>query len=246
MSLRSPFPAAGPPARNLLLAALPAKTNLRLRDGLLKIPMPFGKVLHEPGRAPRYVYFPIDCMISVIVVLKDGKRHGGLEVGLVGPEGMVGFPLAPLGGKSPLRAMVQGAGSAMRMSAERLAIEIEQDQALRGGLERRAYVSTVTAMQIAACNRAHSLEARLARWLLMVRDRMAMDEFRMTQAFLAQMLGVRRAGVNEAAGALQGRQLIHCRRGTIRIVQPAALRKAACSCYEVIRELEKTPPDRGE
>ena len=222
-----------------LLAALPPRTYRRLQSGLRKIQLPLGKVLLESGQQRRYVYFPNDCLISVVAVLKDAKPHRGLEVGLVGREGVFGFPLAPGHAKSPLRALVQAAGSAMRVSAERLTREIERDPLLRHRLERCAYVSTVTAMQIVACNRSHRLEARLARWLMMVRDRLATDEFRMTQEFLGRMLGVRRAGVNEAAGALQRRQLIHYRRGNIRIVQPARLRDAACSCYETIRALEE-------
>ena len=232
-------PAVAAPAANRFLAGLPAATRRRLRRGLRKVQLPFGKVLYEPGGALRHVYFPNDSVVSMVMVLPDAKAHGGLEVGLVGLEGVVGFPLVLSAARSPLRAVVQGAGSAMRMSAARLEAEFERDRQLRRRLERCAYVAMVTAMQIVACNRGHRLEARLARWLLMVRDRLLRDEFVMTQEFLARMLGVRRAGVNEAAGALQRRQLIHYRRGIIRIVQPAALRAAACSCYGSIRRLEE-------
>jgi CRP-like cAMP-binding protein len=171
-------------------------------------------------------------------VLNGMKDGSGLEVGLVGREGMIGFPLALGAAKSPVRALVQGAGSAMRMSSQRLVREIGQNAPLKRELERCAYVSMVTAMQIAGCNKAHRLEARLARWLLMVRDRLSSNEFRLTQHFLAQMLGVRRAGVNEAASRLQKRGLIEYSRGRIMLVKPAGLRLAACSCYGVIRELE--------
>ena len=169
--------------------------------------------------------------------LADGGE--GLEVGLVGRDGMVGMPLALGAASSPVRVLVQGAGSALRMSAARFRAELKRDAALRRLLERCAHVSMSTAMQIAVCNKVHMLSERLARWLLMVRDRLALEEFPLTQEFLADMLGVRRAGVTEAAGALQERGLIRYARGRIQILDVGSLSAAACSCYGVIRKLEK-------
>jgi CRP-like cAMP-binding protein len=137
--------------------------------------------------------------------------------------------------KSPIRALVQGEGTALRMKVEHFTAALARTPALRRELDRVAYVAMTTAMQIAFCNKAHRLEARLARWLLMVRDRVSSNEFQMTHNFLAQMLGVRRAGVTESAHALQRRQLIYYRRGRISIVNPVGLREASCACYAAIR-----------
>lgn len=220
---------------NRLLAGLSPAAYRRMSRGLKQVQMSFGKVIYEPGNTIRDVYFPNDCMISMVAVVEDGA---GVEVGLVGRESMLGCSLTLGTAKSPVRALVQGEGTAMRMSAERFARELDQNRPLQRELERCIYISMATAMQIAACNKSHVLEARLARWLLMVRDRLSSDEFTLTQEFLAQMLGVRRAGVTEAASALQQRQLINYRRGKIRIVRPNGLRDAACACYQVIRNLE--------
>lgn len=151
---------------------------------------------------------------------------------------MIGTPLAVGRPTFPVRALVQGGGSAMRMSAKRFVGELKKNGGLRKEVDRSIYVSMVTAMQIVACNKSHSLAPRLARWLLMTRDRVGSDEFALTQEFLANMLGVRRAGVTEAAGALQDRGLIRYRRGRIRILRKEELRAASCQCYEVIRKLE--------
>jgi CRP-like cAMP-binding protein len=181
------------------------------------------------------VYFPSDCMVSLLAV---ADRGNGLEVGLVGAEGMVGISLALGISKSPVKALVQGAGSAMRMSATRFSKELEHNRRLRREVDRCAYVAMATAMQVAVCNKAHVLEARLARWLLMTQDRVAADKFRFTQEFIALMLGVRRAGVNSAASALQRRGLIRYSRGSMQILDRKRLRETSCSCYEVIRKLE--------
>ena len=192
-------------------------------------------MLCQPGTSGRYVYFPSDCRVSLLA-LADGRR--ALEVGLVGAEGMVGLAAALGAPSSPVRAVVQAAGSALRSTAARFRRELERNRGLRREIERCAYVAMATAMQVAVCNKEHVLEARLARWLLTMRDRIAADEFRVTQEFIALMLGVRRSGVTVAAGALQRRALIHYRRGTMRILDRQGLRAASCSCYGVIRELE--------
>jgi CRP-like cAMP-binding protein len=193
------------------------------------------QVLYQAGTASRYVYFPNEGMVSLLAV---ADRRSALEVGLVGAEGIVGVAAALGAPSSPVRAMVQGAGSAMRMTVARFRRELERSAPLRREVERCAYVAMATAMQVAVCNKEHLLGARLARWLLMTRDRTASDEFRCTQEFIALMLGVRRTGVTIAAGALQRRKLIRYTRGTMRILDRKGLRAASCSCYGVIRELE--------
>lgn len=220
---------------NRILAALPQKASRRFRSALTHVELPLGRVLYKPGMVSRHVYFPNDCMVSLLAV---ADRGGGLEVGLVGAEGMVGVALALGISKSPVKALVQGAGSAMRMGAARFAKELEHNRPLRREVDRCAYVAMATAMQVAVCNKAHVLEARLARWLLMTQDRVAADRFRFTQEFIALMLGVRRAGVTGAAGALQRRGLIRYSRGSMQILDRKRLRETACSCYEVIRKLE--------
>jgi CRP-like cAMP-binding protein len=192
-------------------------------------------VLYQSGTASRYVYFPNEGMVSLLAV---ADRRSALEVGLVGAEGMVGVSAALGAASSPVRAMVQGAGSAMRTTAARFRRELERNPTLRREVERCAYVAMATAMQVAVCNKEHLLEARLARWLLMTRDRVAADRFRFTQEFIALMLGVRRAGVTGAASTLQRRGLIRYSRGSMQILDRKRLRETSCSCYEVIRKLE--------
>ena len=219
-----------------MLAALPAKLYRRMAEHLQPVDLEFGRVLYERDATFDHVYFPNDSMVSLVAVVDGGE---GVEVGLVGKDSMVGMPLVLGNSTSPVRALVQGAGSAQRMGAKRFVTELKREAALQRVLDRSVYVSMTTTMQIAACNKTHLLAARLARWLMMVRDRLARDEFPLTQEFLAQMLGVRRAGVTEAASALQASKLISYTRGRIRILEPEALHAAACSCYGVIRELEK-------
>jgi CRP-like cAMP-binding protein len=221
---------------NRILAALPRKANRRFLSALKSVDLTLGQVVYRPGAKSRHAYFPNDCMMSVLAV---ADRTIGLEVGLIGREGMLGIPLALGVSTSPVKAIVQGAGSAMRMSAARFGMELKHNRPLQRALERCTYVAMATAMQIAVCNKAHVLEARLARWLLMTRDRVASDQFRFTQEFIALMLGVRRAGVTNAACELQRRGLIRYSRGTMRIFDLKGLRAAACSCYEVIRRLER-------
>jgi CRP-like cAMP-binding protein len=213
---------------NLLLASLPRSTYRALLPGLVPATLAFGDVLYEPDKRMQHVYFPSNCLVSLLTV---ADRHFALEVGMVGREGMVGVALALGASVSPVRALVQGGGAAMRMSSGRFASALGRSPALQDGLH--AYIHSLMSQisRTAACNRFHVVQARLARWLLMTRDRLASDEFRMTQEFLATMLGVRRVGVTEAASALQRRKLIEYRRGSIRILDGAGLRAAGCSCY---------------
>lgn len=227
-------PSNSPPA-NRVLAALPRKANRRFLSALTPVDLSLGQVLYQPGTTSRHVYFPNDCTVSLVAV---ADRASGLEVGLVGREGMVGIPLALGVSTSPVRALVQGAGSAMRMTSARFGRELKQNRPLQQALHRCAYVAMATAMQTAACNNMHLLEARLARWLLMTRDRAASDRFQCTQESVALMLGVRRVGVTNAASGLQRRKLIRYSRGAMQILDPAGLLAVSCSCYAVIRALE--------
>jgi CRP-like cAMP-binding protein len=218
---------------NRLLAALPRKDYRHLMGDLEQVALSYGEVLYEPGEQIRHVYFPNDSVISLLTLV---DRHRALEVGLVGREGMVGIPLALEISISPVRALVHGPGTAMRMNAAPFLKELRQSHALQRELHRYTYSLMAQITQTAACNRFHVIEARLARWLLMTQDRVKSSSFRLTQEFLAQMLGVRRVGVTKAARALQQDGLIGYSRGNITILDRKGLETAACSCYEIVRD----------
>jgi CRP-like cAMP-binding protein len=219
-----------------VLAALPAKANRRFLSALTRVDLPLGQVLYQPGTTSRHVYFPNDCTVSLVAI---ADQSSGLEVGLVGRESMIGIPLALGISTSPVRALVQGGGSAMRMTSARFGRELKHNRPLRRELDRCAYIAMATAMQIAVCNTAHVLEARLARWLLMTRDRAASDRFQCTHEAIALMLGVRRSGVTLAASGLQRHNLICYNRGAMQILDRDGLLAVSCSCYATIRELER-------
>lgn len=231
------------PVANSLLAALPRKDYQRLLGGLEPVTLPFGEVLYEPGDSIRHVYFPNNSLVSLLT-LADG--HLALEVGMVGPEGMVGTPMSLGIDVSPVRALVQGSGTAMRMTAARFRKALRQSPPLQRALHRYVHLLMVQVTQTAACNRFHVVEARLARWLLMTRDRVRSDQFRLTQEFLAHMLGVRRVGVTKAAGALQRRKLISYSRGIIRILNQKGLEAASCRCYETVKGAQHRTPSRSK
>jgi CRP-like cAMP-binding protein len=222
------------PVANNLLAALPRKDRQRLLASLVPVALTFGEILYEPGKAIRYVYFPNDSVVSLLTLVEG---HRALEVGLVGCEGMVGIPLALGINVSPVRALVQGTGTAMRMSATRFRKEFHNSVPLQRALYRFTHVLMAQVTQTAACNRFHFIEARLARWLLMTRDRVLSNQFRLTQEFLSHMLGVRRVGVTKAAGALQQRKLINYSRGNISILDRKGLEAAACRCYQIVKSI---------
>ena len=202
--------------------------------GLESVALIFGDILYEPGARIRHVYFPSDSLISLLTVVEG---HLALEVGMVGREGMIGVPLSLGAHVSPVRALVQGAGAAMRMKAARFCEELRKSPQLQHEVNRYTAALMAQITQTAACNRFHVVEARLARWLLMTRDRVRSDEFRLTHAFLGHMLGVRRVGVTKAARALQKLELINYSRGKIRILNGRGLEAASCSCYGLVKDM---------
>jgi CRP-like cAMP-binding protein len=217
---------------NRLLSTLPKKEYERLLPGLRHIPLAFGEVLYEPGDTIKHVYFPNDSIVSLLSALSERST---LEVGMVGNEGMAGLPVFMGVNISQTRALVQGAGSAMRMTSANVRFEASRLGSLHRLLHRYSHSLLTQVSQSAACNRFHSVEARLARWLLMTADRLNAEEFRLTQDFMSSMLGVRREGVNKAAGALQTDQLIRYSRGMIAILHRRRLEAKACSCYALIK-----------
>lgn len=213
---------------NSLLAALPRAEYQRLLAGLEPVTLKFGEVLHEPGVPIRYVYFPVDCVISLMTSVKG---HRPLEVAMVGHEGMVGSPLALGINVSPRRALVQGTGTAVRMESAPFRKELLRSKPLQQALYRYKHALMGQITQSAACNQFHSVQARLARYLLMTGDRARSDEFHLTQEFLAGMLGVWRVGVTHAASDLEKRELIRYSRGKITILDRERLAAASCECY---------------
>lgn len=213
---------------NILLRLLPRKDYLHLAPGLTPVTLKFGQVLYEPGKPMRDVYFPSACLVSLLTI---AEGHLALEVGMVGPEGMLGVALALGIAVSPVRALVQGEGPALRMSKARFLAEFRASLPLQRAVLTYVHALMGQITQTAACNRFHLVEGRLARWLLMTRDRVGSSQFRMTHEFLSHMLGVRREGVSEAAALFQDRHLIEYTRGKIRILDHGGLEGAACSCY---------------
>jgi CRP-like cAMP-binding protein len=224
---------------NRVLASIPAKDYKRLQAHLEPVTLKFGDVLYEPGKAIRYVYFPIDSLISLLTAV-DKRRT--LEVGMVGNEGMAGMPFILGMGVSGVRAIAQGEGTALRMAAAPFRVEFNRSRPLQEALFRYTYALMAQISQTAACNRFHEIEARLSRWLLMTRDRVGKDEFLLTHEFLAHMLGMRREGVTAAAVALKKRKLITYTRGKIQILDVRGLKKSSCSCYKIV----KTVFDRAQ
>ena len=215
-------------SRNSLLAALSGAALRRFSSEAEAVDLVFGQVLYEPGMRKRHVYFPTSCYISQIASLSSTPR---IEVGLVGAEGMVGSSLLFGIDVAPLLTVVQGAGSAVRLDGARFIHELARGPRLRAVINRYLYVRLTQLGQMTACTRFHTVDQRMARWLLMTRDRAHADTFFLTHEYLAYMLGVRRVGVTEAATSLQDRKLIRYSRGTITILDGHELEGASCECY---------------
>ena len=221
------------PKQNHLLAALPAADYARLLPDLELIPMPLGWAVYESGGRLGYVYFPTTSIVSLLYVMEGGASA---EIAITGNEGLVGISLFMGGESTPSRAVVQSAGNAYRLRARVL----KREFALGGNLQHLALRFTqalITQMaQTAVCNRHHALDQQLCRWLLVSLDRLQGDELVMTQELIANMLGVRREGVTEAAGNLQAAGLIKYTRGRIRVLDRAGLEKRVCECYAVVKK----------
>ena len=225
------------PVANDLLGAMPRQAYRHMQTSLESVELSYGQVLYEPMGSIRHVYFPIDCLVSLLTAVDQNRT---LEVGMVGNEGMVGMPMALGIRVSAVRALVQGSGTALRMTAARFRTEFKNNLPLQRALFRYNHLLMAQISQTAACNRFHDAEHRLARWLLMTSDRLHADEFLLTHEFLGHMLGVRRVGVTKAAGALHLRKLIDYSRGKIRILDREGLEEAACTCYRIVRDLQDT------
>lgn len=218
---------------NQLLAALPKKEYQALRSQLEEIPLVFEQIIYKPEVAMSDVYFPNSGIISLLAGLNERTT---LEVGMVGKEGIVGLAVFMGVKDSQNRAVVQGAGSAMKMKARAFRRECDNGGALSHLLQRYTHSLLTQITQSAVCNQFHPVEARLARWLLMTHDRMEADEFQLTQEFLSNMLAVRRECVNKAAGKMQKRKLITYSRGRLTVLDRAGLEAISCGCYEIIRK----------
>jgi CRP-like cAMP-binding protein len=218
---------------NRLLATLPKKEYQRLLTELEQVTLPFNEILYEPGQRIRYVYFPNDAIVSL---LAEVATNSTLEVGMVGNEGLTGICVFLGVDESRNRAVVQGAGTAMRMKAAALRREASHIGPLHRLLQRYAHSLLTQVSQSAACNRFHMVDARLARWLLMTSDRLGGERFRLTQEFMSNMLGVRREGVTVAASALQKNDLISYSRGVLNILDRAGLKAVSCQCYKIIKD----------
>lgn len=216
---------------NRVLASMPTGSFQRMKAHLQPVVLKFGHILYEPSETIRHVYFPLNCLISLLTAV-DKRRN--LEVGMVGNEGMAGMPVVLGVGTSGVCALVQGGGNALRMTAAHFRSEFARNLPMQQALFRYTNALMAQISQTAACNRFHAAEARLARWLLMTRDRVGSNDFPLTHVFLAHMLGLRREGVTEAATALKRRKLINYSRGKIQILDGKALAASSCSCYQLV------------
>lgn len=220
-------------AENHLIERLPRVDRARLLTTCEPIQLVLSEILCEAGKPTRHVYFPTEGFISLVTLVPG---HPGLEVGMVGREGMVGAQLALGIVTAPLRALVQGSGAAWRIGTKSFRQEVGRSTALQRSLNRYVYVLMSQLATSAACLRYHQIGPRLARWLLMTQDRAHADAFHVTQEFLAYMLGVRRVGVTAAASALQRDGLIEYTRGELTVLNRSGLEAAACSCYAADRQ----------
>jgi len=228
--------------QNHLLAALPAAELVRFSEGATIAPMPLGHVLYESGDEMRHVYFPTTSIVSLLYVMENGSSA---EIAIVGNEGIVGISLFMGGESTPSRAIVQSAGRAFRVAGKFLKEEFGRAGPVQHVLLRYTQALITQMSQTAVCNRHHSVEQQLCRWLLMSLDRLATNELTMTQELIANMLGVRREGVTESAGKLQKLGLIEYSRGHIKVLDRPALEANSCECYQVVKtEFERLLPAR--
>jgi CRP-like cAMP-binding protein len=227
--------------QNHLLAALPAAERGRMTPSLELVPLPLGKVLYESGAFMNYVYFPTTAIVSLLYVMENGASA---EIAVVGNEGIVGIALFMGGETMPNRAVVQSEGHAYRMRGQELNLEFNRAGALQHLLLRYTLALLSQMAQTAVCNRHHSVDQQLCRWLLLSLDRLPSNELSMTQELIANMLGVRREGVTEAAGRLQSAGLIHYNRGRITVLDRPGLEARVCECYQVVsKEFRRLLPD---
>ncbi|HEX5804300.1 MAG TPA: Crp/Fnr family transcriptional regulator [Azospira sp.] len=227
------LPPAQGPFLNHLLAALPDDDRERLLPHLEEVAMPLGDVLYESGGPMRHVYFPTTSIVSLLYVMEDGASA---EIAVVGNEGIVGIALFMGGETTPSRAVVQSAGRAYRMKGQLLKDEFHRAGPMQYLLLRYTQALLTQMAQTAVCNRHHSLDQQLCRWLLLSLDRLPASELVMTQELIANMLGVRREGVTEAAGNLQKAGLITYQRGHITVLDRAGLEARTCECYAVVKK----------
>jgi CRP-like cAMP-binding protein len=227
------MPAPHSPSQNHLLAALPAAEFDRLLPHLELVPMPLSEALYESGGRLNHVYFPTTSIVSLLYVMEDGASA---EIAVVGNEGILGIALFMGGETTPSRAVVQSAGFGYRLKAHVLKLEFNRGGAVMHLLLRYTQALITQMAQTAVCNRHHSVEQQLCRWLLLSLDRLPGNELSMTQELIANMLGVRREGVTEAAGKLQKAGLISYTRGRITVLDRPKLEKAVCECYAVVKK----------
>ena len=236
------MPATQDPKENQLLAALPAAEWERWLPDLELVEMPLGEVLYESGRTLAHVYFPIDAIVSLLYVMENGASA---EIAVVGNEGVIGISLFMGGGSTPSRAVVQSAGSGYRLSARNIKDEFNRSGPVMHLLLRYTQALITQMAQTAVCNRHHSLDQQLCRWLLLSLDRLNGNQLVMTQELIANMLGVRREGVTEGALKLQSAGLIKYARGRITVLDRPGLEARTCECYAVVKkECDRLLPDQ--
>ena len=229
------------PRQNHLLAALPAEENACIFPHLEQVPMPLGETVYEPGISMHHVYFPTTCIVSLLYVMEDGASA---EIAVVGNEGIVGVSLFMGGETTTSRAVVQSAGHAYRLKGQLLKDAFFRAGPMQNLLLRYTQALLTQMAQTAVCNRHHSVDQQLCRWLLLSLDRSQSNELIMTQELIANMLGVRREGVTEAAGNLQRAGLIHYSRGCITVIDRSGLEARVCECYQVVKkEFDRLLPE---
>jgi CRP-like cAMP-binding protein len=221
------------PQQNHLIAALPANVQERLLPNLELVALPLGKVLYESGDTLRHVYFPVDCIVSLLYVMENGDSA---EISVVGKEGIIGIALFMGGESTPSRAIIQSGGYAYRMAGQKFKDEFNRYTEMLMLLLRYTQSLITQMAQTAECNRHHSINQQLCRWLLLSLDRLPDNRLTMTQELIANMLGVRREGVTEAAGKLQKLGVIEYSRGQITVLDRPQLETLSCECYAVVKK----------